>query len=221
MLSQKPIKQISVFDLDHTLFSGNSSFSFGLYLFRKKHYSFAHLLAISVVYALVYAGVLSIAKLHEVGFKYLFRGKSEIELKEWVEEFLNEKSFETHLYKPAFEKLKAAQAEGQLTVILSTSPAFIVEAISKRLNVTHWRATQYALDNERRFCHILHIMQGEDKARCIEELCQQHGLNKRAVTAYSDSYLDLPLLLIAGSPIGVNPDRKLRSICKKKHWPII
>lgn len=217
---QKPIEHISAFDLDHTLFVGNSGFRFGLYLYRKNLYSFFHLFATFVVYALVYMGLLPLSKLHEVGFKYLFKGKSEEVLKKWLDDFLSE-DFEAHLYKPALEKLQAAQRENHLTVILSNSPNFVVSAIAKKLGVTHWRSTQYALDKERRFCHILHVMQGEDKARSIEELCRQNGLKTSAVTAYSDSHLDLPFMMIAGTAVGVNPDRKLRAICKKNHWPII
>lgn len=214
------ITHISAFDLDHTLFSDNSGFRFGLYLYRKRLYSFRHLLAIFFVYILVYCGLLSLKNLHQVGFKYLFRGQSEPLVKQWIEDFLNE-DFEKCLYKPALDKLREAQSAGHLTIILSNSPDFIVEAVAKRLGIPQWRSTEYALDKERRFCHILRIMYGEDKATAVEELRKEYRLTKSAVTAYTDSHLDLPFLMIAGTAIGVNPDRQLRAICKKNNWPII
>lgn len=220
MSSPEPIRHISAFDLDRTLFFDNSGFIFGVYLYRRKLYSLGHLFIVFLGYLLFFLGLLSTTKVHEIGFRFLFRGQSELLIRQQVEDFLDH-NFDSYLYLPAIEKLRKAQANGHLTVLLSNSPAFIVEAIAKRLEVSLWQSTQYALDNERRFCNILHIMQGEDKAHFLNNLCQQYGLSKEDVTAYSDSYLDLPFLLQAGTSIGVNPDRKLRAVCKHNHWPII
>ncbi len=44
------------------------------------------------------------------------------------------------------------------------------------------------------------------------------GIDRQQVTAYSDSHLDLPLLLAAGTPVVVNPDRKLRKIAQLNTW---
>ena len=191
---QKPIRHISAFDLDRTLFFDNSGFIFGVYLYRRNLYSIGYLAIVFIGYLLFFLGLLSTAQIHEIGFRFLFRGQSELKVRQWVEDFLNE-NFDSYLYPPAFEKLREAQNNGDLTVLLSNSPAFIVEAVAKRLGVSLWQSTQYALDNQRRFCHILHIMQGEDKARFISGLCQQYGLSKQDVTAYSDSYLDLPFFI--------------------------
>ena len=38
---------------------------------------------------------------------------------------------------------------------------------------------------------------------------------------YSDSINDLPLLELVNKPIAVNPDRKLKSMAKKRNWHIL
>lgn len=137
-----------------------------------------------------------------------------------MEEFLSQ-YFDDLIYQPAMEQLKRAQKEGHLTVILSSSPDFLVEPIAQRLGVNLWKSTQYAIDKDGLFCKIAELMLGEDKACFITSLQMQKGSLRQDVSAYSDSYLDLPFLLAAGTAIGVNPDRKLRAICHTKHWRVI
>jgi phosphoserine phosphatase len=64
-------------------------------------------------------------------------------------------------------------------------------------------------------------MQGEEKASCVKEVAERLCIAKEKITAYSDSFLDLPLLLAAGRPIAVNPDRKLRRFSEEQKWPIL
>jgi phosphoserine phosphatase len=165
-------------------------------------------------------GLLSIVKLHESAFKRLFQGRSLPLIKQWTEEFLSA-YFEILLYPPAIEKLKLAQRAGHMTAILSSGPDFLVEPIAKRLNATFWAATQYAVDKDQKFCHIERLMLGGDKASILNGLGDSYGVPKEGIHAYSDSHLDLPFLMAAGTAYGVNPNRKLRLICRKNGWPII
>jgi HAD superfamily phosphoserine phosphatase-like hydrolase len=118
-------------------------------------------------------------------------------------------------------ELKLAQHLGHYILILSNSPSFLVEKIALFLGVNEWRATRYAVDKERNLCHIDSIMQGEEKALCVKEIADKLSIAKDNITAYSDSFLDLPLLLSAGTPIAVNPDRKLRHFSELKNWTIL
>lgn len=211
---------ISAFDLDHTLFSQNSSYRFGIYAGKTGVISSRKLFYLFWGYLCLAIGLISVRRINRMAFHLIFQGLSEEEVNGWVEDFLK-KDFDQLLYPPVVEKLRQAQQAGHLTVILSSSPNVIVEAIAKRFGVSLWGATSYSIDQERRFCAPLHIMQGGDKARFIAQLCEQYGLSKQDVTAYSDSSLDLPFLEAAGNPVAVNPDRRLRKICKERQWPII
>lgn len=160
------------------------------------------------------------SKLHEEAFQKLFLGRSYSLIKELAEQFID-KHFNQMIYEPAFDKLKKAKGDNHLTIILSSSPDFLVSQIAERFGVDQWQATAYSINENHDFSGISQLMQGEDKALFVQELLSKIGLEKQNVTAYSDSYLDLPFLLAAGNPVGVKPDRKLLAICKHNHWPII
>ena len=214
------MQHISIFDLDQTLFAVNSSFRFGLYLCEKKIFTRLSLLYIVGCNIRHKLGFLSIPKLHEESFKRLLLGRSLVTLKQLAKQFVAE-YFEKLIYLPAYEKFQQAKKEGHLTIILSSSPDFLVSQIAERFGVDKWQATTYAFDENQRFSTISKLMQGEDKALYIQNLLTQLGLNKKSVTAYSDSYLDLPFLLAAGTAVGVSPDRKLRAYCKQNRWSVI
>lgn len=163
---------------------------------------------------------MTLSQLHESVFKNLLKGRS-LELIEGnVDSFLNEYLF-PKIYPPVLMRLRRAQHLGHYTLILSNSPSFLVAKIARLLGVNEWRATEYSVDKEKNLCHIASIMQGEEKASCVKEVAVKLSIDKAKITAYSDSILDLPLLLSAGRPIAVNPDRKLRQLSLANQWMII
>jgi len=212
--------RLSVFDLDHTLVKGNCSFSFCLYLVSKNV-----LPAYSLLYALYYyvrhhIFGLSLEKLHNHIFQLLLRGRSLPQLEEHVELFVD-----TYLDKAinasTLLRLRLAQHLGHYTLILSNSPSFLVAAFAKCLGVDDWKATRYGVDQEKNLSHIDFILQGKEKADYVNELACRLHISKEDVTAYSDSYLDLPFLLTAGTPVVVNPDRKLRKYSESHDWTVL
>lgn len=208
----------SAFDLDKTLLNDNSSYRFGLYLCFQGHFLFYKILFIFWCHACYLVGYYSIPELHHRAFHYLFKGSSASLIDNWVEEFLV-KYFNHLLYQPAILELRKAQESGHQVVILSSAPDFIVAAIAKRLGVSLWKCTEYAIDQNGFFSHIEKLMLGEDKALYIKKLKDSN--KALIVKAYSDSYFDISFLNAASEAIGVNPDRKLRALCKKNHWMII
>jgi HAD superfamily hydrolase (TIGR01490 family) len=211
---------LTVFDLDRTLVANNSSLDFCRYLVQKNVLPSSSLLYSLFYYLKHVLFGMSLSDLHNRVFEHLLCGKSLGQLEENVEPFLKDYLF-SQAYPPVFAKLRLAQHLGYYTLILSNSPSFLVEKIAQLLGVNEWRATQYAVDKERRLCHITSIMQGEEKASCVQEVAKRLSLGKEQITAYSDSFLDLPLLLTAGTPIAVNPDRKLRRFSEQRKWLIL
>lgn len=211
---------LTVFDLDRTIVADNCSLDFCRYLVNKNV-----LPSSSLIYSLFYYVKhtffgMSLSDLHNHVFEHLLRGKSLEQLKENVAPFLQDYLF-SQIYPPVLAELRLAQHLGYYTLILSNSPSFLVEKIALLLGVNEWRATQYAVDKEQKLCHITSIMQGEEKASCVQEIAGRLSIGKEQITAYSDSFLDLPLLLSAGTPIAVNPDRKLRRFSEQNKWLIL
>ena len=211
---------LTVFDLDRTIVTDNCSFDFCRYLVAK-----GILPSRSLVYSLFYylkhlLFGMSLTKLHDKIFERLLQGVSLEKIEENVHPFLQEYFF-SQIYPPVLAQLRLAQHLGHYTLILSNSPSFLVEKIARLLGVNDWRATEYAVDNEKKLCHIASIFQGEDKASFVQEVAARFSIRRDCITAYSDSFLDLPLLLAAGTPVAVNPDRRLKRFSEHQNWQIL
>lgn len=163
---------------------------------------------------------MSIQSLHAQSFSRLFYQRSFEDISRHVEDFLDE-SLIAMLYQPVIERLQSAQQKGDSILILSSSPDFLVKAIAHRLGVQEWQATLYQVDEGGKFQTIAYVMGGEEKAKYVREFVCCKGLSLANTTIYSDSYLDLPVLNIAGRPVGVVPDKSLKEVCLQKGWEIL
>ena len=211
---------LTVFDLDHTLLKVNSSFRFGSFLYKNSYFSCWRAFAcISDYFRYEWFG-LSIYELHHRIFRRLFEGRNSLEICNFAAKFLTE-SFEEMLYSPALERLNEAMARGDYVVILSSSPDFLVEQIANRLHVVHWKGTKYCTNEQGFFYRIASVMEGEEKAKVLAELSENLKLSKENITVYSDSHLDLPMLNMAGRPVGADPNFQLKRICLRNGWEII
>lgn len=215
-----PYANISFFDLDHTLLKVNGSFQFGMYLYRTGLIPTPKMIVLLAQYALHKWNFISPEKLNNTACKNFFSGRclQDIEIK--VDSFL-EKHFEDLLSLPIIKKLGEAHEKGHFTVILSTSPHFLVEPIAKRLGVNAWDSTRYAVNSSGDISHIESHMDGNSKALYVKSLCKELQVPIENTTAYSDSYYDLNFLKAAGVAKVVNPDRKLRNYSLENNWEIL
>ncbi len=163
---------------------------------------------------------MTLSELHQSVFEKLLLGKPLEALEKYVEKFVSQ-HIHNSLYIPAFIRLKRAQQLGHYTMILSNAPSFIVEKFAYILGVDAFHATEYDVDENRRFNKIRRILEGKDKAQYIRAMAKKFGTFIDQITTYSDSVLDLEFLQSAGNPIAVNPDKKLRAISVKNQWSII
>ena len=215
--AQQPRPEEVEFDLDRTLIVSNCSFDFCRYLISKKQLSPSALFYSSLYYFRHVFLNMPPSQLHEEVFKRFLKGRSLDALENYVDRFF-ERYLETSFYLPAIRQLKLAQQLNHYTLILSNSPSFLVKKIAKFLDVCHWKATEYAVDNERKLCHIASIMEGEEKAIHVLNIAKELGLNRSSITAYSDSIWDIELLLAAGTAVVVRPDRKLSARAREHKW---
>lgn len=125
---------------------------------------------------------------------------------------------EKNIYFPAWEKLRWAQHQGHYTCILSNSPSFLVRFIAEKFHVDAFESSEYLVDKDLKLCQIQKILQGKEKACCVEKIIKQLGVQRERSTGYSDSHLDLPFLHSVGRAIVVNPDSKLKQIAQQLFW---
>lgn len=212
--------RLTIFDLDHTLLTANSSFRFGFFLFRKRFFSLWTLLTCCAIYARHKWLGMSIHQLHSKTFARLFKGCLLADISRYVNQFLIE-SLSAMLNDSVVQRLKQAQNQGDHVLILSSSPDFLVKAIAGRLQVPHWSATIYECDEKGKLSAIKQVMEGQDKADYLKKLMDQLQVAQSALTVYSDSYLDLPILKMAGKAIAVGPDSHLKRISLQNGWEIL
>jgi HAD superfamily hydrolase (TIGR01490 family) len=212
--------EASLFDLDQTLLSENSSYSFGSYLYEKKVISLASMLYCVGCYSLLKVGKLSLYGVHEKIFKTLFLGHSQDLLKQLAADFVAD-NLSRMLYLPAIHRLEESQRRGHFTAILSSSPSFLVGLIAKQFGIHEYKATEYETDQDGIFVSVGKVLDGEGKASYLQGFYDRVHIEPINVTAYTDSFLDMPLLIQVGTAVGVNPDNKLRAVCIKNGWEII
>jgi phosphoserine phosphatase len=214
------IKHLSVFDLDNTLLSGNGSFHFCLHLIRARKLSFWAFFYSIYAFILHQMGFLTLQELHGVIFNRFLVGSSLLDLQKEAKLFVAGLS-ERFFYRPALQCLERAKSLGHVTMILSSSPEFLVEPIAHFLGVNQWKGSSYAIDKEKKLCNIFSIIDGDKKASYLLEALKKLKLCSKHSTAYSDSFLDCSFLKSAGYAVAVKPDRQLRKVAKQNQWQVI
>ncbi len=211
---------LAIFDLDRTLVRGNISFAFGAYLWRIGQMKFKSALYCTSTYVRHKFIQRSLRALHLKVLRGFLRGRPLRQLRREVERFLDE-WFERMKYGPAMQRLEAAKARGAHILLISCSPDFLVGAVAKRLGISDWEATRYGVDNREELSTISSFVEGKEKARVALQRAEALDIERPAVSAFSDSADDLPLLEVAGEAVGVRPGRRLKAICKERGWEII
>jgi HAD superfamily hydrolase (TIGR01490 family) len=111
---------------------------------------------------------------------------------------------------------------GRDTYIVSASPVEIVADFAEAMDMTGGigtvsdvRGGRYTGELAEPFCY------GEGKAIAISKLAAEKGYDLRLSYAYTDSASDLPMLEAVGHPVAVNPDRALETVAYHRGWPIV
>jgi HAD superfamily phosphoserine phosphatase-like hydrolase len=204
-----------IFDLDGTLSSSNVSFAFGRFLYRRGFFSSIRALFFIFFFGLYISYLLPLKILHEVSFFLLFFKKKASALEALAREFVEKEGKELLRPEICKECLRAKEECGEDSVfIVSSSPDFLVIPMAAHLGVRKVFATSYKKDNDGRFCGIEAIVDGNMKRRYFEK-------DKKALSVYSDSIEDLPLLEIAKCPVATFPDWRLKRLAKHRGWRII
>ena len=202
-----------VFDLDHTLITSNISLDFGLHLYRRKVITLNHLATLLFWYTRHKVLNLSIQELQQAVFDRLFKGVLFQTIQDEVERFFEEKPLS--LFEPTIQLIEKD------SVLLSSSPDFLVGPICKMLNISDFKASRYAVDASGRLFEITEVIEGAEKAKELKVIAKQRGVKKEDITFFTDSIWDFPVFDIVGTTVAVRPDRKLKKLAEKNQWEIL
>ncbi len=210
------------FDLDRTLISGSSTFTFGLTAWRHK---------------LLPGQVFLVDAVQGISFK-LFGATDErsASIRDRILQAvegtahdelaaLNEEIVPALLgrVRPESRGLIDMHHEaGRDCWIVSASPQGMVEPLASALGMEGGIGTRPEVV-EGRYTGQLDgpFVYGEGKAEAVAKIVAERGYDTRLCYAYSDSVSDLPMMEMVGHPVAVNPDSGLQAVAHQRGWPIV
>ena len=212
---------LAIFDLDHTLLTGDSDHLWGEYmieqgLVERDHHKREN----DRFYADYKAGTLDIAAYTRFALEPLVRLGAE-KLLPLRARFV-ERVIDPIVAPSAPALLERHRMQGDELLIITATNRFVAEPIAQLLGVDELLATDPAQQDGRYTGAIAGIpCYREGKVRRFEQWLTGRGERNERVTFYSDSHNDLPLLRHVQRPVAVDPDEALRAEARRQGWPII
>lgn len=132
-----------------------------------------------------------------------------------VEDFLIPK-----VYAQTVEIAREHLARGEEVWLVTATPRRLATIVALKLGFTGAIGTETeVVDGELTGELAGPIMHGAVKADAVTALALERGWDLAECSAYSDSANDIPMLSCVGHAFVVNPDRRLRSLARKRQWP--
>jgi len=211
------------FDLDKTIIAKSSVLAFGKPFYREgllSRRAIVKSMYAQIVYMLVGADESKMEEVREAMLA-LTRCWQQDHVAQIVAETLDE-VISPIVFAEALELFDAHHAAGRRVVIVSSSPAEVVNPLGSYLGADEVIATRARIDDDGAYTGELEFYAyGPHKAEAIREMAVREGIDLARSYAYSDSITDLPMLDLVGNPVAVNPDRELARVARDRDWETI
>jgi HAD superfamily hydrolase (TIGR01490 family) len=211
------------FDVDNTVMQGASIFHLARGLHRRKFFTTRDILG--AAWKQVYFRVVGVedpdhvsdARSSALAF---IAGRTVAELEELGEAIFDEAM--AHRIWPGTRALAQLHLDqGQRVWLVTAAPVEIASIIARRLGLTGAMGTVAEhVDGVYTGKLVGHLLHGPAKGEAIKALAAREHLDLRKCSAYSDSFNDLPMLLLVGDPCAINPDAKLRAKAREMGWRV-
>ena len=213
--------RLALFDLDHTLLTGDSDHLWGEYMIDHGLVERArHKRQNDQFYEDYKAGTLDVAAYTRFALEPLVRHGAD-KLLPLRERFVAE-VIEPIIAPAAPALLERHRIQGDTLLIITATNRFITEPIARLLDVDGLLATDPEVVDGRYTGAIAGIACYQDgKRRRLEQWLAQQDERYEHLTFYSDSHNDLPLLRHVQHPVAVDPDDQLRAEAAQRGWPVI
>ena len=207
---------LTIFDLDNTLLSGDSDRAWGQYIVEKKIVSDEFLLESENFYNSYYDGSLDIHSFLDFCLKPLMEN-------EWSDLIELRKGFIENKIKPmilnkAVEAVELSKSKGPVVIATATN-SFVTRPIADLFGIKNLIATEFIVKDNKFTGEVDGVpCFREGKVQKVEEWIKENGYNLLDATFYSDSFNDLPLLEKVKTAIVVDGDDKLIEKAKHNEW---
>ncbi len=211
---------IAFFDFDETLIVGNSGHLWIRRELRSGHINRLQALRAASWMVRYRLGFASMEDALRTAIRSL-AGTPEETLRQRTRDFYEEEV--RRLYRGgAREAVERHRSRGDACVLLTASSLYLSELVSAELHLDAVLCNRFQVRDglhtgelEGELCF------GAGKLRYAEAYAQRSGVSLAACTFYTDSYSDLPVLERVGTPVLVNPDRRLRREARARGWQVV
>ena len=216
--------QLALFDLDHTLLTGDSDYEWTQYLVSKGIVDrTTHEARNAEFYEQYKAGTMDIHEFLDFQLRPL-ADHTRADLEAWHADFM-ETQIRPRLSQKARELVRKHLDAGDICAMVTATNSFVTGPIARELGIPHLIATIPAQENGR-FTGKPRGLPSfrEGKIARVDAWLESMGLwwnNFQRSWFYSDSHNDLPLMKKVKTPIAVDPDDKLRAHASQMGWKII
>lgn len=126
----------------------------------------------------------------------------------------------------SLSRVKAHLEANDQILLLSGAFSQFVALVAKDLGMNSWLGTEIELMDGVCTGQITSIMNGPSKVQALRTFLQEQTeagviFDMSESYAYADSIYDLPLLMLCGHPVAVNPDQELLKEAELRGWEII
>jgi HAD superfamily hydrolase (TIGR01490 family) len=218
---------LALFDLDHTLLSGDSDVLWCDFLVQHGLLPADQLVRNAEMDAGYRAGTVSVAEFCSF-YVGMLAGHSPVFWQPWRERFLR-KEVRPRIPDDARALVEHHRAQGDLLVLTTATNRVITELTALDLGFEHLIATE-AEETNGLYTGRVHGVPNmrEGKVERLQTWLAGRGLSGPAQTAlladahaYSDSANDLPLLGAVGRPVAVDPDERLQAHAARLGWSVL
>nr|WP_231402766.1 HAD-IB family hydrolase [Caenimonas aquaedulcis] len=212
-----------MFDLDHTLLSGDSDVLWCDFLIARGLLDRGSFGARNADMEARYkAGTVGAQEFADF-YAGTLEGRSPAEWDGLRREFLQEQVV-PRIPPAAMELVDQHRSAGDLMLMTTATSRYLTELTAAHFGIGHLLATENAVASGRftgRTTGTLNMRAG--KVQRLHAWLAERGqkLADFDSTAYSDSINDLPLLEAVNQPVAVDPDARLAGIAIERHWPVL
>lgn len=218
--------KLAIFDFDGTLFTRETLPCLGKEWIRQKRSVLRYLLTYLSVIPFVFlyrAGIINRDRLKVAAmakFHRLFKGMNQEENAAFFKQsyvYLQE-YFNLQILK----EIKAAKEEGFHTVLLSGAYANLLRVVAEGLGIDSVIGAEIPFkDGIIDHRQGVPFIDGKVKLSMLQEAFSRQEVQWEKCRSYADSITDLPVLMIAGEPVAVNPDPELLDYAKRNNWRLL
>lgn len=215
-------KRLILLDIDDTLFRCDTFVAFITYYLSTHMHKIIILPWLVLLAALFKLGAVSNVTLKKNAL-LIFKGEDRASLAACAES-LADLLFSKSLNRSVFEAVKSMAASGLYEiVVISASPSFYIEMIGGRIGASLTLATDIEFDENGRLKASIAgaNCKGEQKIVRLKREMNLDDYDLERSYAFSDSITDLPMFELAGRPVAVTPDKRLREHALKNNYIII